>query len=195
MAESFEQQLELADVYAEALFALASAAGQADEVRAELEQLDRLQQIEPGFAEFMRSGALDDAHRAAGLERMFRGRLDDVVLDTLLVMNRHGRCGLLGALARCFVLRLEQAAGQVEVRVSSAQELDQRQREDVVRTAAQLAGKQPLMEYSVDPALIGGLLLQIGDVRYDNSVRQQLQAARARLRERGQRGLAVAVAD
>jgi F0F1-type ATP synthase delta subunit len=45
------------------------------------------------------------------------------------------------------------------------------------------------MEFVVEPELIGGLVMQIGDYRYDYSLRRQLQLARTRLRARGDRGL------
>ncbi|MCK4341030.1 MAG: ATP synthase F1 subunit delta [Phycisphaerae bacterium] len=189
MAESFDEQLEVADVYAEALFALATDAGTVEAVRNELDELVRLVELEPGLAAFLSSGAVDDDERAASLERMFRGRLSDLVLNTLQVMNNHGRVHLLPPLLRCFELRQEQAAGQIEVRATSAVKLNKKQKAEVLRVATELSGKEPLVDYAVDPELIGGLVLQIGDYRFDSSIRQQLRAARAKLLERGSRGV------
>jgi F-type H+-transporting ATPase subunit delta len=110
-------------------------------------------------------------------------------------MNRHGRSRLLAALARSFVLRCEEAQNQVEARVTSAVELDKRQRRVVEETTREITGKAPIVQYRVDPQVIGGLILQVGDVRYDNSVRQQLDTMRDELFERAERGLQVAVAD
>lgn len=195
MAETFDEQLTLADVYAAALFALASETGAIEQTRSELEELVKLSDIEPRFAEFMRSDAVDDDHRRESLERMFRGKLSDTVLNTLQVMNDHGRAGLLPPLLRAFVLREEHAAGQIEVTATSAVELDESQRNAVKQLAAELSGKEPLVEYAVDPAVLGGLVLQIGDYRFDDSVRRHLQIAGRRLAERGDRGVRVAVQE
>ncbi|MBI5866033.1 MAG: ATP synthase F1 subunit delta [Planctomycetes bacterium] len=195
MADSFDKYLEFADVYAQALFELAREADRIDDVRSELDELVRLMEIEPAFASFITSSALDDDHRAAGLEKMFRGRLSDMTLNTLLVMNDNGRHALLKALRRAFVLRQEDAAGQVEVAATSAVELDLDEKNRVAEAAAKLSGRKPLIDYRVDPSIVGGLILQIGDLRYDNSVATQLTAARDRLMDRSDRGLAAAAAQ
>ncbi len=191
MAESFEKQLSLADVYATALFRLAQELGRVAEVRDELQELNVLMRTQPGFAEMLSSAALDADRRAASLERMFRGRLSDLVLNALQVLNRHGRADLLAALLQRFVTRQEAAAGQVPVVATTALELDEQQRRSVSEVAAKLAGKQPLMRFRVDPGILGGLVLEIGDWRYDYSVRARLNEARAQLHERSERGLPV----
>lgn len=193
MAETFDKQVHMASVYAEALFALAQGGGQADAVRAELDELVELERIEPSFKAFMTSSSLDDDHRAAGLEKMLRGKISDMTLNTLQVMNRNGRYGMTDALRRAFVLRQEQAAGQVEVTATSAVELGPEQRQRVAEAAARMSGRNPVMAFRIDPEILGGLIVQIGDLRYDNSVRRQLREARGRLMERGEKGLAVGV--
>ena len=191
MAESLEQSLELADVYAAALFGLAEEAGRVAETRGELEELVRLEQQEPAFASFMRSDVINTDRRQASLESMFRNRLSDVVLNTLLVLNRHGRAGLLPALLRCYVVREEHAEGQIEVVATSAVELQPAQRAEIERWAAEASRKKPLVQYVVDPEVVGGLIVQIGDYRFDDSVRWHLHATRARLLERSNRGLGI----
>jgi F-type H+-transporting ATPase subunit delta len=193
MPETFDKHVAAVEPYAEALFRLACAAGRSAAIFEELQELLRLYESEPGFAAFMTSKALDAQRRAAGLERMFRGRLDDLTLNTLLVMNRHGRHGLLAALLRAYELCMEHAAGEVEVQVTSAVELDAQMRRQIEQTAAELTGKTPRVRYTQDPELLGGLVVQIGDWRYDNSVRRQLRAARARMLERSERGIELTI--
>ncbi len=195
MPVSMDKQMAAADVYAGALFDLARASGDVETVRGELEELNRLRQAEPAFDAFVGSAAVDADRRARSLEKMFRGRLSDLTLNALLVMNRHERLGLIAQVLRRFVVHQEEAEGQVEVTAMSATGLPEDQRQDVTDLAAKLSGKTPIMEWTVDPDIIGGLILQIGDVRYDYSVRRQLNAARKRLFERSDRGLGLAVAE
>jgi F-type H+-transporting ATPase subunit delta len=185
----FDQELRIADVYAEALFELAGEAGRVAEVRAELDELLKLWRTEPEFEKFMVSPALEAEGRAAGLERMLRNRLSDMVLNTLLVMGQHGRCGLLPALHRRYVLRQEEAANEIEVKVASAVELSKQQRAEAVEIAARASGKTPVVEYVVDPDVLGGLIVQVGELRMDNSLRRHLRVARGQLLERAERGL------
>ena len=63
----FDQELRIADVYAEALFELAGESERVDEVRAELDELLKLWRSEPDFERFMVSPALEAEGRAAGI--------------------------------------------------------------------------------------------------------------------------------
>lgn len=191
MAVSLDSLMEFAGVYASALFSLAREHGKIDVVRHELDELVKLAELTPEFDAFLNSAALDDDHRAAGLERMFRGKLSDEVLNTLQVMNRNGRNGLLRALARSYALQQEEAAGQVEAFVTTAVELSDDEKQAVTKVTAEKTGKSPLMAFRVDPEILGGLILQVGDLRYDNSIRSQLHEARERLMERSEVGLPV----
>lgn len=195
MPDDTQRGIDVASIYAEALFELATETDTVDDVRGQLEELVRLEQQNPGFAAFMTSTAVDDDARARSLEKMFRGRLSDSVLNMLQVMNQHGRSALLPPLLRAFVLRLEDARGQIEVTATSAVELGSAQQAEVRQLAERLSGKQPLVEYVVDGDIIGGLVLQIGDYRFDNSVRWHLHAARSQLLERSNRGLNIGVAE
>lgn len=195
MAKEFVPGMDVADVYAAALFDLAREANTVDDVFGELTSLVELVESDPQIAAFFQSGAVDDDDRAQSLEKIFRGRLSDIVLNTLQVMNAHGRLGLLHPLRRSFQLRIEDARGQIEVVATSAIELDSTQRAEIERVAEQLSGKQPLVQYVVDPDVLGGLVLQVGDYRYDNSLRRHLHVARMQLLERSSRGLGIGAAD
>jgi len=120
MAEGCEAGMEGADVYAAALCEVAQAGGVVDDVRAGLGELLRLLEREPAVATFFSSNMVDDDDREKSLEKVFRGKLSDVVLDTLLVINRHGRAGLVPQLLRAFVLRIEESRGPVQVSATSA---------------------------------------------------------------------------
>lgn len=181
----------VADVYAGALFALARDANAIDEVQAELAALTDLMASDAEIDGFFRAESLDPEARRASLEKLFRGKLRDEVLNTLQVLNDHSRLMLLPLLRRAFELRVEDARGQIEVQVQTAVTLDAQQRQQVEEVAAALSGRKPLVTYAVEPELVGGLILQIGDQRYDNSLRRHLAVAQAQLRERGTRGLGI----
>ncbi len=181
MTQDVEKGLDVADVYAAALYALAAEHSAVDAVRGELEELVRLAETTPTFGAFLASVAIDPDERERSLEKALRGRLGDLALNTLLVMNRHGRAELLRPLLRAFVLRVEDARGQIEVLATSAVELSPDQRTEIERTAERLSGKKPLVEFRVDPNVLGGLVLQVGDWRYDYSLRRQLDVLRHRL--------------
>ncbi len=184
-----DQELRIAEVYAASLFALARELDAVAEVRAELDEFVRLINHEPEFEKFLTSRALEADAREVGLEKMFRGKLSDLLLNTLLVMNKHGRCALVPALRQRYVIHQEHAANEIEVRVTSAVELSKAEKADVEVLVTDLTGKRPLVEYVVDPGILGGLILHLGDWRMDNSVRRQLRGVAERLRQRARLGL------
>ncbi|MEW6250187.1 MAG: ATP synthase F1 subunit delta [Planctomycetota bacterium] len=187
-ALDMSEGMAIADVYATALFDLAQRADRLDEVREELEQILAHRSADPQVRAFWVSEVISDEVRGQVLEKALRGRISDLVLDTLLVMNRHGRIQLLPQLARTLTIRIEAARNQVEVMARTAVEADPEQQAAVERLARDLSGKHPVMRWSVEPELLGGLVLEIGDKRYDNSIRRHLLQARELLLARLRRG-------
>ena len=118
--------------------------------------------------------------------------LDAVVRDVLAahpnligVLNKNGRLGQIRSVRAAYQRLREQQSGLIRVLVKSASPLDDGQREHLKSTlAAQLKG-EPVLDVKVDPELLGGLVIQIGDRVYDMSVRTRLQSIRAQLMDGG----------
>jgi F-type H+-transporting ATPase subunit delta len=174
----------LADVYAEALLRAAEAQGQQDEVAAQAADLRAYMQEHPQFAEFLRSASLDDDARRESLEKVFRGRLNDLLLNTLQVLNRRNRLHLAGAVARAIELRMEKKRNQQEVVVETAVPLPDDVRDQLQRRLTARMGKEALLIEQVQPDLIGGFVLHVGDQRLDASIAQRIRAIRSRLSDR-----------
>jgi F-type H+-transporting ATPase subunit delta len=76
---------------------------------------------------------------------------------------------------------IRQRAGVAEAEISSAVELSAAQKKEMVKTLASLTGKKIETKYSLDPGLLGGAVVRIGDTIYDGSLRSRLNELRARL--------------
>jgi F-type H+-transporting ATPase subunit delta len=68
-----------------------------------------------------------------------------------------------------------------EAEVESATELNARQKTRLLRTLEQLTGKKIQAKYSLDPALLGGAVVRIGDTIYDGSLKNRLNQMRTHL--------------
>lgn len=178
------RDLAVARVYARSLLALAEEDGISDGVQPELAGLAAEVEGHPELAAFLASPLVGERHRAEALEAMFRGRLADLVLDTLQVMNGKGRLGLLRALALAFQEELDRLRGRVDVAVTTAIPLSDELRERVRSVVAERSGKQPRLVESVDPEILGGIVLRIGDRKLDASVANELRHMDQRLRDR-----------
>jgi F-type H+-transporting ATPase subunit delta len=76
---------------------------------------------------------------------------------------------------------IRQRQGVAEAEISSAVELNAAQKKEMAATLARLIGKKVETKYSLDPALLGGAVVRIGDTIYDGSLRGRLNEMRARL--------------
>ncbi len=179
-----QDELMLADVYAAALLEAAEEKGAAEEAAAELADFIRYMDEDHEFDLFMTADTVDDEPRRASLEKLFRGRMSDLLLNLLQVLNNRGRTGLVRAVARRVQLRLEARRHEQEVIVRTAVPLTDSLRDQVRRTVNDYIGQQAILIEKVDPGLIGGFVLEIGDIRVDASVTARLQTMLKRLMER-----------
>jgi F-type H+-transporting ATPase subunit delta len=178
------QEIAIAGVYAQALLKLAEAQGQADAVLENLEDLGILMDRDPAFASFLRSPLVGAEDRRQSLDRMFEGKMNETLLDTLHVMNSKGRSGLVRALVEAYSQEYEALRGQVRVAVQSAVPLTDALRRQLRDVVSGFTGKTPKLEESVHPDLIGGLVLQVADRRIDTSVFKEIKGLRQQLLDR-----------
>ena len=104
--------------------------------------------------------------------------LDAPIRNFLGLLVERNRLDLTDEIVSTYETLLDEKLGVVKARITSALELDSRQREEVAARLQTLTGKKVRMEVSVDPSLIGGLVAQVGSTIYDGSIRQQLQTFR-----------------
>ncbi len=175
----------VARVYAEALYRAAQQHGQVDEL---LEQLEAL--VGGAFGKdsqleaFLTSGAVGRARKADVIEKGFRGRADDLLVNFLLVLNDHERLGILRSLVSVYRELRDERSGHVRVRVESAVPLADDQRRRLGDRLKSILNKEPVLETKVNPDLLGGVVVQVGDLVMDHSVRTQLDDLRNQILER-----------
>lgn len=179
----------MAGVYARALLGLALDRDQADQIESELADLAGLLETAPELASYLSSPLVDEEGRAAALEKALRGRASELVVNTIQVMNTKGRLGLIPALAEAYRLENEHRRGEVDVEVTTAVELTDDLRRRIAVTASRYAGQTARLIEKVDPQLLGGLVLKIGDRKIDSSLSRRIHDAREGLFERASQEL------
>jgi F-type H+-transporting ATPase subunit delta len=88
---------------------------------------------------------------------------------------------MLPGIIAAFQEVIRQRQGIAEAEISSAVELKTSQKTEFKKTLERLTGKRVEPTYSLDPALLGGAVVRIGDTIYDGSLRNRLNGLRARL--------------
>lgn len=187
MSSQTEKQSGVALVYAEALHDLAEARGASDEVLEELRWLASQIEEQPELERFFTSPLIDAGDRAKSLDKMFRGKLSDTTVDGLQVINRKGRLGILPAIARAYADRHRALRGMVDVEVVTATEVSGATRDRIAEAMRKYTGSEPDLTLRVDPSLIGGIVLRVGDRKADASVKSKIETVRRLLEDRSAR--------
>ncbi|MBL8763676.1 MAG: ATP synthase F1 subunit delta [Phycisphaerae bacterium] len=178
----------VANVYAQSLFELArSKGGEAaiSQSLAELEAIVELARTDPKFGEFLSSRIISAKDRAASIDRIFKGRVCDLTLNFLKVLNHKDRLGHLAKIEGSFDRLAQESFGRVEVDVYAAEPLDRAQVESISQRLRAVLGKEPVVHPYVDPRMIGGIKIQIGDRFIDASIASRLRKMRDRLANEG----------
>lgn len=162
-------------VYAQAAWNSAQKLGQLDDFLAEYRELLALLDQRPELEEFLGIGSLGTDHRQAFLQKVFQGRSSELLYNFLLTLNRHGRMGVLRAIGAALEELDDIRHQRIPVLVRSAVALDDQQLSSVADTLAKRFGMTPKIQAEVDPDLLGGLWVKVGDMVYDRSVRSNLQ--------------------
>lgn len=165
----------LANVYAQALLGLVEDTDQARHLCAELMDLISLINEIPGACDLLSTQLISKDDRLAMIQKIFEGRLSPVAEGLVMVMARHSRLELLAGVQAKFCHLLNYREGIIEVQVTSATPLDQRQLDQIAQQLKEATGKEPLLSTSVDENLLGGVKVRIGDVVYDASVAASLK--------------------
>lgn len=179
----------VARVYAQSLMELAEAAGGEDKVAEIGEEMQGLLEIirsDVSIAEFLRSPIVKRSSRGDSLRKMLDGRISDLLLRFLLVLNDKGRLGRLTDVAAAFDELLNERFGRIEVDVYTVDgRLDDAQMGLLAEKVRTRLGKEPVFHQYSDASLIGGLVLRVGDQLIDGSVRGRLRGLRESLLDRG----------
>ena len=167
-------------VYATALFEAAREQDRLEPVRDELAQIVEAEAEVPELRELLRNPQLDPRARAGALEDLLSGG-EELLRNFLLVLSDKGRTGSLEEIAREFERLNAEHEGIVHAELTTAVELSDEEAQTLLQQVEQASGRKVEATRSVDPDLIGGIVLQVGSHRLDASVRGRLERLRREL--------------
>jgi F-type H+-transporting ATPase subunit delta len=162
------------EIYSDVMFELAEETGQLDEVMTDLQAIGRALRAEPAFLSLLISPSLSEAEKAAMIRRVFAGRISPLTLDFLCVLARRNRMSFLNGISGRYEDRYDYTRNRRRVTVTLAKPPTDEETEKLkvqIREAIQAEVK---LTVKVDPAILGGMVIQKGDMVIDNSVRNIL---------------------
>lgn len=166
--------------YADAAFELGRAEGNLERWEADLVRL-RAALEHPELRRIVEHPAISYSSKERVLRRAVGRDLLPEAMNLALLMVRRGRPRAIGPMVEHFGELLRRHRGVTRAEVRSALPLGSAEREAIATRLRELTGDRVEMTDGVEKALIGGVMVRVGDVLYDASVRSRLERLRARL--------------
>lgn len=170
----------VARTYARALFGAAKEQGRIEEVREQLDMLAEAIREVPELQAMIRNPELDPPEKAGALAAVLKDA-DELLRNFVRVVAEKGRAPILEEIAREYDALVAAEERILNVELTTAFELSDEEASSIVEQIEQASGRRVEANRSVDPALIGGVVLKVGTLEVDSSVRGRLDRLRREL--------------
>jgi F-type H+-transporting ATPase subunit delta len=167
-------------MYARALFEAAQDAGRLEAISADLAALAAMLDEVPELRAFLRNPQIEPAGKAEVLAQVTAGA-DELTRNFARLVAEKGRSGELADMSSELEALVARAQNRLTVELTTSYELSDDAARSIVEQIENASGRKIEATRSVDPGLIGGIVLQIGSHRADGSVRGRLERLRHEL--------------
>lgn len=167
--------------YAAALFNQAQAKGTLDQATADLQQVAERLVATPQFAQVLGHPLISEAKKKSAIQTAFATTVSPATLALLNLLVDKGRIAHLGEVKAEYDSLVREFKGIVAANATSAIPLTPEQVVALEKSLEARTGKDIELTTSVDPSLIGGVLVRIGDTVLDGTVRGKLERLREQL--------------
>jgi len=167
--------------YARALFDTAHRAGAVDQIEADLKAVDQVLRATPRFSRVLRAPTISVDQKKELAQRVFGNRVSPLAARFLTLVVERRREAILNDVYAEFSRLANEERNILAVQVTAAVPLTDQERDALAAALTRRTGKTITLELSVDPQIMGGLLLRMGDTVIDGSIRSRLNQLRDRL--------------
>ena len=175
---------QLGKTYARALIGAASNAGVVDLVMEQLCQLvDQCIAESPRLLAAFASPRSEEDEKVRVIDRLFGDQFHPVLVRFLKVMAGRNRLGYVAAVRSAAEAIYDEMMGRVVASVTTAVPLDDSLRTQIAGQLSSLMEREVRLRESVDPELIGGMVIRVGDKVFDSSVSNRLNTMARRTRD------------
>ena len=161
--------------YAEALFAVGDSFGELIDAVAGAARADS--RIEAMLA----SPRVSKGVKARILERALKGEAPVEFVRFLQAVVRRGRQALFGEIAQEYLVLLDRKFNRVHAGVTLARDVDARTEKEIVTRLTKALGREVRAHFRTDRAIVGGVVVRVGDRILDGSVRRRLMSLKRRM--------------
>lgn len=169
--------------YAGALYEEAQSISELEAVDEDVKMIGESLDGAPELVRFFASPVISRQKKSSSVKALFEGRIQKLTLNFLLLMVKKGREQMFPDVVRAYQSLRNKQMGIVRVTARVARSVDAEEKESLAASLEARLGKKTDLDFQVDPSLLGGIVVRIGDTVYDGSFVNQLKSLRIRLEE------------
>ncbi len=173
----------LGRVYAKALLDLAQEQNEVEAIRKDMQMVAATLNGSREFASVMASPIVKADKKIAILKEIFGAKVHKITERFFEIVVNHGREGALRVIAQGYEDMYLHLKGIERVKVTTAYPLSEVEIKAVAEKAAAYTGKEVELNQEVNEDIIGGMVLRVGDKRYNGSLAHQLKTLRRQFKD------------
>ena len=167
--------------YAETLLVLATRAQDLRGWGKMLTDVATAMRENPTLRLFLESPKVSAAQKSEVIGKAFADRMPRLMLRFFQTLVQHRRQMLIPEIAEEYLNLVDQAEGRIHARVTVARETDDAGKAAIATHLSRMFGKEVVPHLSVDPSIMGGVVVHVGDTVLDGSVKKRLASLRRRM--------------
>ncbi|MCL2036850.1 MAG: ATP synthase F1 subunit delta [Oscillospiraceae bacterium] len=164
--------------YADALFTLlveeSRSKSEFETVLAELNTVSLVMSGLPDFNKLLNTPTISEGEKLELLDSAFNGRVSEYVRNFLRLLTTNKRMSCFPQINKAFKMLYNEHFGIAEITVTSPFPLEEEQRVKIIAKMSQITGKSVSLSEKLDKSIIGGIVIDYGNTRYDGSVKTRL---------------------
>lgn len=160
--------------YARALFEIAEEKNKFEQFEQDLTALNEAIQSSKELESFLVHPRIDVKVKKEKINAIFAGNISEEVLSLMQLLLDRRRENIISALMKEFVALSNDARNVMDAVVYTAQSMDEAELQAIAEKFGKKIGKTIRVKNEVDPSIVGGLIIRIGDRLYDGSVKGKL---------------------
>lgn len=159
------------EIYSDVMFELAQEAGLIDQVTDDLEAISGVLQDEPEFLSLLTLSEVKPDEKAQIVRRVFKDRINGLTLDFLCVLAKRNRMSFLHGIGQRYQTLSDEHKHLYRVEVTLAKQPTDAELEKLKVDIRDAMNAEIKLSVTVDPEIVGGIVIRKGDLMIDNSVR------------------------
>ncbi len=167
--------------YAQALNEQAAQAGILEQVDADIELISTALDDSRELRAFFGSPIISRKKKGDVVRALFEERIQKVTMTFMGLLVDKRREGIFPTVVASYRELRDAQLGKTTVSVRTAYELSEEDRTALMTELTSLTGKQVRLDAKLDPSIMGGIVIRVGDTVYDGSITNQLATLRERL--------------